>query len=71
MYWSATPYAKNKAKKMCVFGPLIDPIFLMTLLAENYQNTLFLLSNVVFDVQGKIILSKKQQQHPINVTLEV
>ena len=31
-------------------------------------------SNVVFDVQGKIILTKKkqqQQQNPINVTLEV
>ena len=44
-------------KKICVYGPPTDPNFLaptlnifMALSVQNQLNTLFLLSNVVFDV---------------------
>ena len=39
-----------------IFGN--DPKLFMTLLVENCLNTIFLPSNVVYDVKGIIILTK-------------
>ena len=50
-------YIRQKKKNMCVYGPLTVPNFwprplnfFIALLVENYLNTLFLPSNVVFHV---------------------
>ena len=37
-------------QKTCVSGPPTDPKLFMALSVENYLNTLFFPSNVVFDV---------------------
>ena len=49
-----------KPKKMCVYGTPTNPTFLptlnfyMALLVENYLNTLFLPSNIVFMSKGSL-----------------